>query len=104
MSRRHQLIVCLVCFIVISISLLAAESQIPQVILDWQKAGQLYNWLLKWRPSHNEAVVWKQMQIQNALDIGHNELAKAEVENLFSIYQDKSNMCRHGTRMDYPMP
>jgi hypothetical protein len=44
------------------------------------------------------------MQIQNALDIGHNELAKAEVENLFSIYQDKSNMCRHGTRMDYPMP
>ncbi len=40
MSRRHQFIICLVCFIVISISLLAAESQIPQVIPDWQKAAQ----------------------------------------------------------------
>ncbi len=57
-------------------------------------AGQLYNWLLKWGPSHNEAVVWKRMQIQNALDMGQNELAKAEVENLFSIYQDKAEFVK----------
>jgi tetratricopeptide (TPR) repeat protein len=57
-------------------------------------AGGIYDTLLKQDPNDTQAVVWKRMQIQNNLDLGQKESAKAEVKTLFSTYQDNPELVK----------
>jgi tetratricopeptide (TPR) repeat protein len=51
-------------------------------------ASGIYDYLLKQMPDNNQAVIWKRMQIQIALNTGQRNAAKAEVEALFSDYRN----------------
>lgn len=57
-------------------------------------AGSIYDTLLKQDPNDIQAVVWKRMQIQNDLDLGQKESAKADVKTLFIAYQDNPELVK----------
>ncbi|MBN2455244.1 MAG: tetratricopeptide repeat protein, partial [Sedimentisphaerales bacterium] len=56
---------------------------------------------LKQLPDDKQTAVWKRTQIQNALNSGDTETAKAEVEILFSAYSSKPDFVKHAHELGW---